>query len=975
MSGRANRWTSLIVAMGAMLSFSAGAATAIEGGVLVVSVDAGSENVGDPSGSFSKIRKIGAGTAVLTGESFKNFLGDIVVEQGTLGATSVSYFGKGTGKKISVWFGATLDLSSMDDGKGTFSNYELDLAGTVRRDGTSANGGTLGPFSLSGDATIDTPKSLVGVGQNRVLPLNGHTLVKTGAGMWTISGGAPSNGTIQVTAGALRLKSTSNGAQQSWFAKGDEGGLLEVSGGSTLELSPVSYEHPSSADLTFTGSSENTLKCAYEPPASDTHTAFNLWTGALTVDSPLAISLTSGNVMTFAGPVAVNATIRSDANSTGSLVFTGTDEKTFAAPLQLGGGVASFRDTERVAFGTDVAHAATGDAVISFENAGVVTTGATYPFDGVKATDAEVAQGRIPRVVVRGDTVFSSTSGTLGGTTGTAVFEIGEGAVVSNMFTSAESGGVTLIWMRDGFWSIGGGGKYLNPVNREGIGWVGYGDVELTGGTLTSINSAGRNVCFARADTAEGTLAMSGGTWISHAVNLGNKGYGCWYQTGGTAVISNKVSVGDATRPDDGACGIFTLSGTGTRVTIPYTMASGSGFIGCCGNSAVQSVVSLNNGAELVARRLWRDETAGTAARFYVNFDGGILSPMGPWQVFGNGSSSAGGTPVNAPDRVTVYSGGAVFDITAALSNEGVPHRVDVPVPLLAPTGKGIAAIELPAAAKALAYAHRPRVYIEGDGQGATAVAELDPATCRLTGITVTSPGWNYTEANTRVYVGTNVYLNLSTRMAKRLECTVTLAENAQDGGLVVRGDSSSPNSCLCLYGVNTYRGVTRCEGGGIRFNAKGGFPDGTALDVWKGAWIQLPGPAHVGSIAGAGRIMGGSLQGVTNVIVRAEDVFAADATPLTVPGVELAPGAKVTVEGVKRYAEDHGYASVRALVEEKLSAHRTVLAATQEGITGTVELEMPGLTDKEAAFFGVALQQNSLALRWTGRGTLVIFR
>ena len=975
MSGRANRWTSLIVAMGAMLSFSAGAGTSVEGGVLVVSVEAGSENVGDQPGSFSKIRKIGAGTAVLTGESFKDFLGDIVVEQGTLGATSVSYFGKGTGKKISVWFGATLDLSSPSADKGTFSNYVLDIAGTVRRGGSDANGGTLGSFSLGGDATIDTPRNLVGVGFGRTFPLNGHTLVKTGTGMWTISGGAPSNGTIRVTAGTLRLKSSGDGAQQAWFAKGDEGGLLEVSGGSTLELSPVSYEHPSSADLTFTGTAENTLKCAYEPPATDRHTAFNLWTGALTVESPLTLALASGNEMTFAGPVTVNAAIGADATSKGTLVFTGKDAKTFAAPLQLGGGSVVFRDTEQVTFETGVVNAATRDAVISFENAGFVTTGATYPFDGVKATDAEVAQGRIPRVVVRGDTVFSSTSGTLGGTTGTAVFEIGEGAVVSNMFTSAESGGVTLIWMRDGFWSIGGGGKYLNPVNREGIGWVGYGDVELTGGTLTSINSAGRNVCFARADTAEGTLAMSGGTWISHAVNLGNKGYGCWYQTGGTAVISNKVSVGDATRPDDGACGIFTLSGTGTRVSIPYTMASGSGFIGCCGNSAVQSVVNLNNGAELVARRLWRDETAGTAARFYVNFDGGILSPMGPWQVFGNGSSSAGGTPVNAPDRVTVYSGGAVFDVSKAFDSSGVPNHVDVPIPLSAPTGKGVAAIELPAAAKALAYVHRPRVYIEGDGQGATAVAELDPATCRLTGVTVTSPGWDYTEANTRVYIGTNVYLDLSTRMAKRLECTVTLVENAQDGGLVVRGDSSSPNNCLCLYGVNTYRGVTRCESGGIRFAAKGGFPDGTALDVWRGAWIQLPGPAQVGSIAGAGRITNGSLQGVTNVIVRAEDVFAADATPLTVSGVELAPGAKVTVEGVKRYAEDHGYASVRALVEEKLAAHRTVLAATQEGITGTVELEMPGLADEEAALFGLALQQNSLALRWTGRGTLVIFR
>ena len=977
MKRQSSRWSPLVAAAGAMLSLSALAGATVMNGVLVISVDSGSENVGDPVDSFSKIRKVGGGTAVLTGASFKNFLGDIAVEQGTLGATSVSYFGKGSGKTISVWFGATLDLSSADGEKGTFSSYELDVAGTVRRGGSSANAGTLGHFSLSGDATFDTPYNLVGVGFNKTIPLNGHTLVKTGAGMWTLSGGFLSNGTVRVKAGSMRLKSSGDGTQQAGFVKGDDGGLLEVSGGSTLELSPVSYERPSTADLKFSGETENTLTCAYEPPASDTHAAFNLWTGILTVDSPLAIALASGNVMTFAGPVVVNGSILSAATSTGELVFTGADEKTFSAPIKLGGGTVAFRDADGVSFGTAVTNAATGNAVIAFENAGVVTTGTgVYPFDGVRAVNAEVAQGKIPRVVIRGETVFASTAGTLGGREGTAVFEIADGAVVSNQFTSAESGGVTLHFVTNGSWCVGGGGGTLNPNNREGIGWVGYGDLELVGGTVSMVNRGNREVGFGRANTAEGTLAMSGGSWISLAVNLGNKGYGFWYQTGGTSVISNKVYVGASDRPDDGTWGCFTLSGAGTRASIPYAVAASSGFIGCSANSAVQSIVNLNDGAVLDARRLWKSEVAGANARFYINFNGGVFSPMGPWQVFGNGASNAGGTPVNAPDRVTVYSGGAVFDVSKAFDSSGVPNHVDVPIPLLAPTGKGIAAIELPETAKALAYAHRPRVYIEGDGHGATAVAELDPVTCRLTGVTVTSPGWDYTEAKTRVYIGTNVYIgDLTKRKENRLECAVTLADNSPDGGLVVRGDSTSPNSCLCLYGVNTYRGATRCESGGVRFIAKGGFPDGSAIDVWRGAWIQLPESVHVGSIAGSGTVSGGNLQGVTNVIVRAEDVFAAGATPLTVTGVELAPGAKVTVEGVKHYAEDHGYASVRALAEDKLPTKQTILATTKNGVSGTARLVMTGLTDEEASCFGLRFQQDSIVLRRTGRGAVLIFR
>lgn len=982
MKRKTSRWSPLVAAAGTMLTLSALAGATVTDGVLVISVDSGSENVGDPSESFSKIRKVGGGTAVLTGESFKNFLGDIAIEQGTLGATSVSYFGKGSGKTISVWFGATLDLSSADGEKGTFSSYELDIAGTVRRGGSSANAGTLGHFSLSGGATFDTPYNLVGVGFNKTIPLNGHTLVKTGAGMWTLSGGILSNGTVRVTAGSMRLKSSGDGTQQAGFVRGDDGGLLEVSGGSTLELSPVSYERPSTADLKFSGETENTLTCAYTPPESDTHEKFNLWTGALTVGSPLLAILK--NDMTFAGAVTVDGSLRTDSAaaslSTASLIFTGEGVKTFNAPLALSSGRVVFRDTDGVRFGNTVVNSAIGDSAIVFENAGIVDTGtAECPFDGVRSDASAQGQGKIPRVVVKGRTVLTSTKAVFGSSGGAAVFEIADGAVVSNGCRVGEtSGEIVLVSVKtNSVWAIGASnGTSLNPQNRNGFGWTSYGDVELDGGKVI-VNGGKSSLSFGQGNLGEGVLAMSGGEWVSAALNLGNKGYGLWYQTGGTAIISNKVYVGEATRPDDGARGCFTVSGEGTSALIPYKTATDSGIVGCCAKAALETIVNINNGARLNARKFWKDPaSAGSAARFYVNFNGGVYVTPGPWQVFGNGGANARSTPTNPPDRVTVFSGGAVFDIAGALNSVGVPSCVDVPVPLLAPTGKGIAEIELPDAAKALAYAHRPRVYIEGDGCGATAVAEFDPDTCRLTGITVTSPGWDYTESNTHVYISTNVYMgDLTRRLANRLECAVTLADNSPDGGLVVRGDSSTPDSCLCLYGVNTYRGVTRCESGGIRFFATGGFPDGSAIDVWRGAWIQLPEAAHVGSIAGAGTVSGGNLQGVTNVIVRAEDVFAVDATPLTVTGVELAPGAKVTVEGVKRYAEDHGYASVRALAEDKLPTKQTILATTKNGVNGTARLVMAGLTDEEASCFGIRFRQDSIVLRRTGRGAVLIFR
>ena len=979
-----NYWSPLAAAAGAMLSLSAWAGAAVTDGVLVVDVQSGSKNIDDPGASFSKIRKIGNGTAVLTGESFKSFLADITIEAGTLGATTLEYFGQGTGKTISVWEGATLDLSSTSGEKFNFSKYTLDIAGTVRRGEANADAGTLGNFLLSGDATFDTPKNLVGVGNGKDQALNGHTLTKTGTAMWTLSGGFLSNGKVHVTAGSMRLKSSSTGSQQAGFVKGDDGGLLEVSGGSTLELSPISYERPSTADLTFSGATENTLTCNYTPPASDTHEKFNLWTGSLTIDSPLLAILK--NDMTFAGAVTVNGSLRTDSAaaslSTASLIFTGAGAKTFNAPLALGSGRVVFRDTDGVTFGNTVTNSAIGDSAIVFENAGVVDTGtAECPFDGVRSDATTQGRGKIPRVVVKGQTVLTSTKAVFGSSGGAAVFEIADGAVVSNGCRVGEtSGEIVLVSVKtNSVWAIGASnGTGLNPQNRNGFGWTSYGDVELDGGKVI-VNGGKSALSFGQGNQGEGVLAMSGGEWVSAALNLGNKGYGLWYQTGGTAIISNKVHVGEADRPDNTTRGYFTLSGKGTRASIPYppNQASSSGFIGCCAASAVQSVVNLNDGATLDARRFWKDPaSAGSAARFYVNFNGGVFAPYGPWQIFGNGAANDKGTPCNPPDRVTVYPGGAGFDITGALNSGGVPNRVDVPVPLLAPTGKGIASITLPDSVKELAYAHRPRIYIEGDGQGATAVAEIDSATCRLTGVTVTSPGWDYTEANTRVYVSTNVYITPGNRFEKSIACGVTLADNSSEGGLTVQGVSNSADNVFVLYCTNTYRGVTCCRGGGIAFAIPEAYPGG-GLDVWKGAFIKFYADAQIGYLAGGGTVTGGNVSGVTNLIVRAEDFFADEATPLTIESktLALADDVKVSVTGIGEYARNHGYATVAELAEAKLSARRQLVTAASMTGGANLSVVFEGLNEQEAAIFGVRKSAKGLFLRRTNKGLMVIVR
>ena len=82
-----NRWSPLAAAAGAMLSLSAWAGATVTDDVLVIDVQSGSENIDDPGASFSKIRKTGGGTAMLTGASFKSFLADTKMVINTKGST------------------------------------------------------------------------------------------------------------------------------------------------------------------------------------------------------------------------------------------------------------------------------------------------------------------------------------------------------------------------------------------------------------------------------------------------------------------------------------------------------------------------------------------------------------------------------------------------------------------------------------------------------------------------------------------------------------------------------------------------------------------------------------------------------------------------------------------------------------------------------------------------------------------------
>lgn len=138
----------------------------------------------------------------------------------------------------------------------------------------------------------------------------------------------------------------------------------------------------------------------------------------------------------------------------------------------------------------------------------------------------------------------------------------------------------------------------------------------------------------------------------------------------------------------------------------------------------------------------------GVNSKCYVSFNGGTIMPDSSVShsggVFARSrySTQRPDDYLNLVDRVTIYEGGATVDMTG----------IDLGFyePLQAPEGGGVSgAVSLPTATT---FFGPPSVEIIGDGYGATAYAEYDRATKKVTGLKIASPGNNYTWAKA-VYI------------------------------------------------------------------------------------------------------------------------------------------------------------------------------------------------------------------------------
>ena len=421
--------------------------------------------------------------------------------------------------------------------------------------------------------------------------------------------------------------------------------------------------------------------------------------------------------------------------------------------------------------------------------------------------------------------------------------EVLDGAIVTNRFQFSVGSGSSsgALYQRGGETYMPYTGTYAGF-----IGSLGDGFVELSGG-LMQIN---QNLYMGARESGVGQLYVKGGIgrMLSAPLYVGDAGKASVYQTGGTFELKKGLAI-NSTQPGwagDNGVGLYTVDGAAARTEVSGNVAV------CTRTGAGTGILNLNNGGTLVAAKVYKS-TSSETSKSYVNFNGGVLKANADCAEMFKGV-----------DAVTVYAGGAVIDTDG--------HDVTLATPLTAAASGGIASIGLDVS-KFANIVSPPLLTISGDGFGASAVVNFDSTTRTITGVTVTSPGWGYTAANTTI---TATYKGWSTTTET---CTFTLTDAAgAPVALTKRGEGT-----LNLATDTLSAGATvKTEGGSVAVS--GAWPSGVTL--------KLPSDP---------------VKGVKYVLAQAESF--PDGIPALADGEIPADGWSVKLRGNKVvYSFDYGF-------------------------------------------------------------------
>ena len=482
-------------------------------------------------------------------------------------------------------------------------------------------------------------------------------------------------------------------------------------------------------------------------------------------------------------------------------------------------------------------NAASNDIIVS----GVINDGASP--GGLTKTGKHA-------LTLSGANAYSGATTVNGGTlniTGSS----GTTATTSSTFIGSATGNSVLNISDPGSLS----GFYLllgNITNSVGV-------VNQTGGSMNfAANSGFDNLSVGNVAGAYGYYAANGGALSVNGICIGGEannggganfsapgGNGIMEINGGTVTDSGWLVIarqnGGTIGPSTGIFNVYSgsLSYAGGGIVGPWDTGE-SAIINILGGS----VTSLTQGVRL--------GNAGFSG--ILNLNGGLLEASdvsgynGPTfaivdfgQVnFNGGTLQASGTTTNFihVTTATIYGGGAVID------NNG--NSIMVNEPLLAPSGNGVHGIA--SITPGASYIAPPIVTVvngTGDttGTGATAIAQINPATGTVTNVIITCPGINYTATPTFVLRGGGATTPAT--------ITGTAPTANTSGGLTAVG-----SGVLALTATNTYTGNTIVGAGTLEL-VNPGLASASTVVVSNGAFLQL-------DFAGTNNVAGLVLNGVS---------------------------------------------------------------------------------------------------------------
>lgn len=477
-----------------------------------------------------------------------------------------------------------------------------------------------------------------------------------------------------------------------------------------------------------------------------------------------------------------------------------------------------------------------------------------------------------PRLVVENGAVLSSrddrSKGALpvcwiaGGLSGDSlrnyvrgIVEICPGAVVSNiLFVGGAKHGVGntvvvtnymgALYMRGGTLAQqGNNAKDQFVVGNNADGYFemsdGYFDASLGGATKSIwilLGSKSKN-----SDTpGHGVMHMKGGYFEHRSVGFGvndGGGYGHFRASGGVASNDTLIVGKSVWTGYNGGEGIVTVDGDAEVVV------KGNAQFGAMSNSV--SILNLNGGmfkpySMQVLTNLC--QMSGAASQFcefldeannpvYVNFNGGIYGTSMMYSYRGWIDSRV--------RRYTVFSGGAAID------TGDYPRQLHVR--LSPPTGNGVKSIPF-SCDEPWRYIGSPYIRIvdpAGTGYGATAFADFDSENGVITGVTITSPGCDYSE-ETYAEISFGGWTNT-------LRVAAEVAPNDLSGGFTKYGSGN-----LEISITNYWHGVTGVREGSLTFVAENSLPNTSGYDISAGATVNFGGhPQCGGTLAGSGTLKG----------------------------------------------------------------------------------------------------------------------